>query len=448
MSMQHRFLRGRGWIAGAALAAAVILLIGSGARAGQPSNAAAAAATPAVAAESDSWICPMYCTAATSEPGACSVCKMALVAASSVPPPPPRDERPPEIAAYVCSIGDGTEDVAPGACSKCGAEMVLVNRTLTAAILIFDGVQIIDYTGPAEVFGQAGLALHFVAKTADPITTSMGMRVVPGYSFADCPQTDILIIPGGGVDDVENDPEAIAWLRARGEKAQFVLSVCNGAFILAKTGLIDGRTATTFYDLIDDFETRYPKVTAVRDQRYVDNGKFITTAGISSGIDGSLHVIGKLRGRATAQRVALNMEYDWKEDARYARASFADRHLRRIFGRNLRLRIQEGVAPLVANTDGTADRWEVAWRVASDEAPGALLARLDDTVAERGPWKRRDAGGKAARGNAARSAWRFEDGGVAWTGVTEIARDGTPGRYRVRVQVERAGVAGKTGTDS
>jgi len=105
-----------------------------------------------------------------------------------------------------------------------------------------------------------------------------------------------------------------------------VLSVCNGAFILAKTGLLDGLTATTFYDLIDELERRYPKVKAVRDRRYVDNGKFITTAGISSGIDGSLHVIGRLRGRAMAERAALNMEYEWKPGGDFARAAFADRN--------------------------------------------------------------------------------------------------------------------------
>ncbi len=336
-------------------------------------------------------------------------------------------------AAFVCSKGDGTEDVVSGMCAKCGVELVPANRELKAAILVFNGVQIIDYCGPYEVFGQGRCETFTVARTTDPITTAMGMKVVPARSFADCPPVDILVLPGGGVDGVENDPEAIRWLRERGERAQFVLSVCNGAFILAKTGLLDGLTATTFYDLIDEFEERYPKVTAVRDRRYVDNGKFVTTAGISSGIDGSLHVIEKLRGRGMAQRVALNMEYDWKPDADYARAAFADRHVRRVFDRNLRLEILEGVAPLVVSTRGDRDRWQVEWRVASDVAAPQLLERLDRALEERGKWERTGSGGDPAR-----SAWRFEERGVRWTGVSEVAAEGAKDRYTVRVTVARA----------
>jgi putative intracellular protease/amidase len=397
----------------------------------------------------ETYVCPMYCNPPTATAGSCSNCGMTLVPASSIPPPHPREDAPPQVAAYVCAKGDGTEDVAPGACSTCGAELVLVSRPLRAAILVFEGVQIIDYCGPFEVFGQARVQPFTVAKTTDPLTTAMGMKVVPSHSFADCPPAEVLIIPGGGVDTVENDPEAIRWLRDRAERAQFVLSVCNGAFILARTGLLDGLTATTFYGLLDEFQARYPRVKAIRDQRYVDNGKFLTTAGISSGIDGSLYVIGKLRGRAWAQRAALNMEYDWKADAAYARASFADRHVRRIFDSHLRLRIVDGIVPLVVHTRGDRDRWEVEWRVASTLPSAELLSRLDHTVAERGPWKRtRGAAAATASTRAAKAAtskkadiaassWSFEEQGVSWKGVTEIEPEATPNRYRVRVRVEK-----------
>lgn len=241
------------------------------------------------------------------------------------------------------------------------------------------------------------------------------------------------------MDGVLDDAASIGWLRERAQRAQFVLSVCNGAFILAKTGLLDGLGATTFYDLIDEFETTYPKVKVVRDRRYVDNGKFITTAGISSGIDGSLHVIGKLRGSATAERVALNMEYDWTPDAGYARASLADRHLRRIFERNLQLRILDGVSPLVAHTRGDRDRWEVEWRISSAVPPAKLLERLDRTVEEHGPWQRTGAAAIATASSkrASRSSWRFEERGAAWKAVTEVEPEAKANRYRVRVRVER-----------
>ena len=344
---------------------------------------------------------------------------------------------PPRVAAFVCSKGDGFEEVEAGKCPRCGAELVPVNRPLRTAILIFEGVQIIDYCGPYEVFGQGRCETFTVAKTTAPVTTSMGMKVTPAHSFESCPPADVVVIPGGDVDATENDAAAIAWLRERAGRAQFVLSVCNGAFILAKTGLLDGLTATTFYGLLDDFEQRYPKVKAVRDRRYVDNGKFVTTAGISSGIDGSLHVIEKLRGHGMAQRVALNMEYDWKPTADYARAAFADRHVRAIFGRNLGLDILEGVSPLVVDTHGDRGRWQVEWRVATPLAPAELLARLDKAVAERGKWAR-GAGAAAASAGATRSQWTFDEKGVAWRGVTEIVPESAGGRYRVRISVERA----------
>jgi putative intracellular protease/amidase len=345
----------------------------------------------------------------------------------------------PRAAAFVCSRGDGTEDVEPGACARCGAELVAVSRDLTAAVLIFDGVQIIDYCGPYEVFGQARCRTFTVGKTRSPVTTAMGMKVTPAFAFDDCPAADVIIVPGGGVDGTENDDTSIRWLRERAARAQFVLSVCNGAFFLAKTGLLDGLTATTFYDLIDEFETRYPKVKAVRDRRYVDNGKFVTTAGISSGIDGSLHVVGKLRGHSMAQRVALNMEYDWKPHADYARASFADRHIRKIFQRNLGLDVVEGVVPLVVHTEGDRERWEVEWRVAVPLTAEELLARLDRAVAERGGWKRSAAPAQATHGDARtrRTEWKLEERGTEWRGVTEVVAEEKPHRHRVRVRVRR-----------
>jgi putative intracellular protease/amidase len=418
-----------------ALAWVAVLGVVGGVAVAVVSGAGAAAAPDARPA----YTCPMY-DFASDQPGRCPHCGMTLVLASSVPPPPARDERPVQVAAYVCSKGDGTEGVAPGRCRTCGAEMVSAARDLSVALLIFPGVQIIDYTGPFEVFGQGRCTAFTVAKTKDAVTTSMGMQVVPKYSFADCPHADVLVIPGGGVDTVENDPEAIGWLTAKAGDARFVLSVCNGAFILARTGLLDGLTATTFYDLLDEFALRFPKVHAVSDRRYVDNGKFITTAGLSSGIDGSLHVIAKLRGQATAQRAALNMEYDWKPTADYARASFADRPLRAIFERNLRLRILDGVYPRVAYTQGDRNRWEVEWEVLSPLPGKELLARLDRTVAERGRWTRANAAagssGREAKGGL-RSGWRFDQGGVPWQAVTEILPGDGANRHRVRVRVAK-----------
>src|SRR5258707_11319700 len=108
------------------------------------------------------------------------------------------------------------------------------------AILIFDGVQIIDYTGPYEVFGAAGLEVFTVATSAATITTNMGMKVTPHYTLDDAPAADVLLIPGGGVIPTQQDPRVLKWIQEKSKQAEYVMSVCNGAYILSKTGLLDG----------------------------------------------------------------------------------------------------------------------------------------------------------------------------------------------------------------
>jgi len=303
-----------------------------------------------------------------------------------------------------------------------------------AAILIFDGVQIIDYTGPYEVFGQAGLEVFTVAVKPETITTSMGMKVTPHYTLENAPAADLLLIPGGGVTKTQEDPNVIKWIQDRSKQAEYVVSVCNGAYILAKTGLLDGLTATTFYDLIDGLPAVAPKVKVVRDQRYVDNGKFITTAGISSGIDGSLYVVSKLFGKARAQMVALNMEYDWKADSTYARANFADRHIRKALGRNLRLNVPPGVQARTLNTAGTPSNWEVDWEARGETTSAEIMKLIADQLSA-GRWAQQPSAGQGAL----TSGWKFSDeDGAEWRGAVELRPAG--GKvFTISLKVERAG---------
>jgi len=313
--------------------------------------------------------------------------------------------------------------------------MALVPRDQVryVAIVIFPGVQIIDYTGPYEVFGQGGCVPFTVSKHAGPLKTSMSMTVTPAYTLANAPAPDVIVIPGGDVDATVADPEVIAWIKHNATGARYVMSVCNGAFILAKTGLLDGLTATTYYDLIDDFEQTYPRVHTVRDRRYADNGKFITTAGLSSGIDGALHVVDKLQGHGIAQKAALNMEYNWLPDAGYARASFADRHIRRIFGRRLNLG-DTGVAAVLNHTQGTIDEWDTEWQVTSKLPANELVAKFDHVLATTGKWQR--ATTTAGAGDT-RAAWRFTDeSGKPWSALSAVTRAGA-GKYRVSIHVRR-----------
>jgi len=350
---------------------------------------------------------------------------------------------------YACPpCGCGNDDKVhdkPGYCSVCGMQLVSKGSAAAqatsqapqqnrkkAAILIFDGVQIIDYTGPYEVFGQAGMEVFTVAAKPETITTAMNMKVTPHYTLENAPAADVLLIPGGGVTRTQEDPNVIKWIQERSKQTEYVISVCNGAYILAKTGLLDGLTATTFYDLLDGLPAIAPKVKVVRDQRYVDNGKFITTAGISSGIDGSLYLVSKLFGKARAQMVALNMEYDWKADSTYARADFADRHIRKVFGRNLRLNVPAGAQARVLGTEGTPRNWEVKWEARGETSADELLKLIGDQL---------DAGRWANQNSVNAGGWKFSDGeGGEWRGVVEVRPAGSK-VFNISLKVERVGAS-------
>lgn len=197
-------------------------------------------------------------------------------------------------------------------------------------ILLFDGVQIIDFSAPYEVFGAAGFGVVTVSADGRPVTTAMGLRVTPDHSFADAPPFDVLLVPGGEVDDARQDEAILRFVRERSGEARHVLSVCTGAHILAGTGLLDGLAATTFHRSFDGFAALYPEVELVRDQRWVDNGRLVTSAGLSSGIDAALHLVDRLRGADRARSVALHLEYDWKPKGGFVRGNLADRYLPRL----------------------------------------------------------------------------------------------------------------------
>ena len=301
--------------------------------------------------------------------------------------------------------------------------------TRHVAILIFPGVQIIDYTGPWEVLGHAtvngqpAFQMYTVAESTDPITTSMGMSVNPTYTLAAAPRPDVIVVPGGNVDPQLSHAAVLAWLKGHAKTAEVVLSVCNGAFFLAQAGLLDGLEATTFAGLIDELRVAAPRTRVVSDKRFADNGKIVTAAGLSSGIDGALHVIEKLLGRGTAQVAATSLEYDWRPDSGYARASLADRRLSA--GYDAIRQFQR----TVVRHEGTRDRWETAWRIQSPASAAEVLERLDRVFA--------DARGATRRGPG---AWRLTgDDGSSWTESTTVRPAEGPGSgYLVTMSVARS----------
>ncbi len=319
-------------------------------------------------------------------------------------------------------------------------------RPRNLAILIFEGVQIIDYTAPWEVFGHApssgehqhAFEIYTVAPKAGPITTAMGMSVNPKYTFENAPKADVLLLPGGNVDDHMDDPRVKKWVQDTTKDAEIVLSVCNGAFFLGRAGLLDGLEATTFAGMIDDLQAAVPKARVVRDKRFVDNGKIITSAGLSSGIDGALHVIERLFGKGNAQVAATALEYDWRPDGGFVRAMLADRYLGgayaaiRQFPRN------------VVSHEGTRERWETRWLVTTDLSPKDALARFESKLPEAKGWTR-DASAASSSANAARTVWRYRDEkGEAWTATgTFETVPGEAGKLAVVTRVVRGGAAVK-----
>ncbi|MGA0558834.1 DJ-1/PfpI family protein [Larkinella sp. VNQ87] len=182
------------------------------------------------------------------------------------------------------------------------------------AIFIHDGVEILDFAGPSEVFASTkGFNVYTVSLTKEPIISQGFVKITPTYSLTDCPKPDILVIPGGKTGPFLTNEPLIDWIKNTAPQTEITLSVCTGAGLLAKAGLLDGKQATTFHSYIETLQRATPKAEILANTRFVDNGQIITTAGVSAGIDGALHVVSKLMGQAVATQTARYMEYDkWK----------------------------------------------------------------------------------------------------------------------------------------
>jgi putative intracellular protease/amidase len=277
--------------------------------------------------------------------------------------------------------------LAAAACAACGSHgSALPDQAAPppkkVAILIFNDVAMIDYSGPYEVFSHAGYDVYAVAATKHSIRSEEGLEVVPKYSFADAPQADIVVIPGGGYEAPGNSA-AVAWIKQQNAHDEHTMSVCNGAFTLANAGLLDGLSATTTAGNILRMKRTYPQIKVVNDQRVVDNGKILTTAGLSAGIDGALHMVAVLDGEDAAQTIALMLEYNWQPNDAYVRGAMADRLIP-----DLEL---NGLGELVdLRLSGDQNRWETAeWfktQLSADGLFAAVQTAFQKAYAEDGPW--------------------------------------------------------------
>jgi len=215
---------------------------------------------------------------------------------------------------------DTTAYSQPGHCTVCGMELIRAskkdrlatsnkNKKMTILFYLQNGVEVLDFAGPMEVFSYAGFSIATVSKTKDLIVSQGILKIIPDYSIADAPPADILAFFGGNAGNASNDTAVISWLKKQPAPAYY-FSVCTGAFILGRAGVLDNLTATTFHESIASLQKALPSTTVLANTRFVDNGKVITTAGISAGIDGALHLVAKIRGEEAARQVAYYMEYD------------------------------------------------------------------------------------------------------------------------------------------
>jgi transcriptional regulator GlxA family with amidase domain len=196
-------------------------------------------------------------------------------------------------------------------------------------ILIFDDVEVLDFAGPFEVFSRtrtvagaesrrsddsAPFETFTVARTRDTVTAIGGLTVLPHYGWSDAPPIDILVVPGGfGTRALLHDEETLSWIRETAGRSRQVTSVCTGALLLAKVGLLRGRQATTHWAGLDLLASLDPTIQIQRDTRVVHDGIF-TSAGVSAGIDMAFTVVEQLCGRAVAAETAHYIEYPWGRD--------------------------------------------------------------------------------------------------------------------------------------
>lgn len=234
------------------------------------------------------------------------------------------DDKNKDKPAFVCPPcncdSDSKTFEAPGKCPSCGMGLVKKMPQRTArnvALVVFEGFEVLDFAGPAEVFaatlGSNGheFQVYTVATTAEDVESNNAiMTVKPEYTLEKAPKPDIVVLPGGNISSVTRDEKMMEWIKARAKDSEIVMSVCNGAVALHRAGLLEGLEITSHRSALEYyFKREAPTQKIAEGKRFVDNGKIITAAGVSAGIDAALHVVDRLLGPEAADNTAEYMEY-------------------------------------------------------------------------------------------------------------------------------------------
>ena len=198
--------------------------------------------------------------------------------------------------------------------------------TLIVGILLYDEVEILDFAGPFQVFTTATrvyarahpdsprlFEVMTIAADSQPVLARGGLQVLPSHTFDNPAHLDVLIVPGGIHTAQLERRSVIEWIARKASETTITASVCTGAFLLAKAGLLDGKSVTTHWEDIQDLRKMFPNILVRENQRWVDEGRIVTSAGISAGIDMSLYLVARLADHELAVKTARQMEYDWRE---------------------------------------------------------------------------------------------------------------------------------------
>lgn len=280
------------------------------------------------------------------------------------------------------------------------------------AILVYDGVQVIDHAVPFEVFGQFSLNnVYLVAADSDPITTYMGMQVVPNYSFADAPMPDVLVLPGGDAAEAQRNQDITTWIDRMAAEADHVLTVCTGIFFLTENDILSGKQITTWYERQEELQRIVPNAEVLGDRIVVESGKLVSSAGL--GIDGSLRIFTRLHGEAWSEVVRLNMEHEpIPEDHHVPRAELADLKLPSAVYSAFPWREAEFLS-----YKGDRDQWTMEWRFNSGQSLDSLIEKFHSTLDSEKGWKFVS---DEASGDEWKSHWTIGKGNSDWKGIIQL----------------------------
>lgn len=193
---------------------------------------------------------------------------------------------------------------------------------MNIGIYIYDEAEVLDFSGPFEVFSTAGrvsgtadiFSVFLVSETGGIVTARGNYKVQPHYSFLNHPSIDVLVIVGGVHTRELEKQQVLSWIKEQSKNVQLVASVCTGVFLLAEAKVLSSQKVTTHWEDIPDLRTSYPNLEVIENQRWVDEGEVITSGGISAGIDMSLHLVSKLYSPELAEKTAKQMDYEWTKN--------------------------------------------------------------------------------------------------------------------------------------